>query len=183
MMVNNGQPTPGSGNDTRPFKGASASKNGVMHLLFFLCLVVGLCSCSPKTPTLVPQVARVLWVGPTGLRLAIEVDVHNPNSFPIVANAIEGVVELGNGSKLGRGLAYPQGSIPAEGASRVTTQVDIQWQNLGAFAPFMMSAGPVPYVFKGSALIGGEDINISIPFQVNGQLTRAEIIAAGIRGF
>lgn len=140
-------------------------------------------ACSPKTPTLVPQVARVLWVGPGGLRLAIEVDVHNPNSFPIVANAIDGVVELGTGATLGRGLAYPQGTIPAEGASRVTAQVDIQWQNLGAFAPFMMSAGPVPYVFKGNAVIGGDDINVSIPFQVNGQLTRAEIIAAGIRGF
>lgn len=145
--------------------------------------VVLACSCAPKTPTLVPQVARVLWVGPGGLRLAIEVDVHNPNSFPLVANSIEGVVELGSGATLGQGLAYPRGTIPAEGVSRVTTQVDIQWQNLGAFAPFMMSAGPVPYVFKGRALIGGDDLNVAVPFQVNGQLTRAEIIAAGIRGF
>lgn len=153
------------------------------HACVVLSLLALMAGCAPKTPTLVPQVARVLWVGPSGLRLAIEVDVHNPNSFPIVANAIEGVVELGSGATLGRGLAYPQGTIPAEGASRITTQVDIQWQNLAAFAPFMMSAGPVPYVFKGQALIGGDDINIAIPFQVNGQLTRAEIIAAGIRGF
>lgn len=165
---------------TNTLKNLRARLVRTFALLWVVAAVVG---CAPKTPTLVPQVARVLWVGPTGLRLAIEVDVHNPNSFPIVANAIEGVVELGSGATLGRGLAYPQGTIPAEGASRVITQVDIQWQNLGAFAPFMMSAGPVPYVFKGQALIGGDDINIAIPFQVNGQLTRAEIIAAGIRGF
>lgn len=156
----------------------------VRYLRWGLVLLVWFaCSCAPKNPTLVPQVARVLSVGPGGLRLAIEVDVHNPNSFPLVANSVEGVVELGSGTTLGQGLAYPRGSIPAEGVARITSQVDIQWQNLGAFAPFMMSAGPVPYVFKGRALIGGDKLNVAVPFQVNGELTRAEVIAAGIRGF
>jgi LEA14-like dessication related protein len=150
-----------------------------------MVLILGswLLACSPKMPTVTPQVARVLWVAPTGVRLAIEVDVHNPNSFPLVADAIDGVIEVGAGSVLGHGLAYPRGMIPAEGVSRVTTQVDVQWSNIGALAPFLLGAGPVPYVFKGNARLGGDGINVAVPFEVNGQLTRAELIGAGIRGF
>lgn len=147
-------------------------------------LALGLAlGCSPKMPTVTPQVARVMWVSPAGVRLAIEVDVHNPNSFPLMANAIEGVIEVGPGSTLGYGTAYPGGTIPAEGASRVITQVDVQWTNIAALTPFLMSPLPVPYVFKGNARIGGDDVNLSVPFEVNGQLTRAELIGAGLRAF
>ncbi len=139
--------------------------------------------CSPKMPTVTPQVARVLWVSPAGIRLAIEVDVHNPNSFPLIADAIEGVIEVGPGSTLGYGTAYPRGTIPAEGASRVVTQVDVQWTNMGALTPFLMSPAPIPYVFKGKARVGGDGVNLAVPFEVNGQLTRAELIGAGLRGF
>lgn len=146
-------------------------------------VALALAGCSPTMPTVTPQAARVMWVAPTGVRLAIDVDVHNPNSFPLLADAIEGVIVVGPGSTLGHGLAYPRGMIPANGASRVTTQVDVQWSNLGALAPFLMSAGPVPYVFKGKARLGGDGVNVAIPFEVNGQLTRAELIGAGLRAF
>jgi LEA14-like dessication related protein len=115
--------------------------------------------------------------------LAIEVDVHNPNSFPLIADAIEGVIEVGPGSTLGYGQAFPHGTIPADGASRVVTQVDVQWTNIGALTPFLMSPAPIPYIFKGKARVGGDGVNLSVPFEVNGQLTRAELIGAGLRGF
>src|SRR5690606_3799323 len=56
-----------------------------------MCALAAL-ACAPKQPTVVPQIARVLWVGPTGLRLAVEVDVHNPNSFSLMVNAVDGVL-------------------------------------------------------------------------------------------
>ncbi len=151
----------------------------VLGVFWIACWFV---ACSPKMPTVTPQVARVLWVAPSGVRLAIEVDVHNPNSFPLMADAIEGVIEVGGGSVLGHGLSYPRGTIPPEGVSRVITQVDVQWSNLGALAPFLIGSGPVPYVFKGKARLGGEGLNIAVPFEVNGQLTRAELIGVGMRG-
>lgn len=155
----------------------------VLHRLSVLLVVFSVLACSPKMPTVTPHLARVVWVAPTGVRLAIEVDVYNPNSFPLMADAIEGVIEMGSGAVLGNGLAYPRGTVPAEGTSRVTTQVDVQWSNLGALAPFLMGAGPVPYVFKGKARLGGDSVSLSVPFEVAGQLTRAELIGAGLRGF
>lgn len=147
-------------------------------------LICGLTAlaCTPKQPTVVPQIARVLWVGPTGLRLAVEVDVHNPNSFSLMVDAVEGVLELGNSSVLGQGLAYPRGQIPARGAARMTTQIDIQWLNMKALAPFLLGAGPVPYLFRGRARLGGDGLYLTVPFEVTGELTRAELMNAGWRG-
>lgn len=155
----------------------------ILGSLLTVWVLVGVLACSPKMPTVTPQVARVLWVSPAGIRLAIEVDVHNPNSFPLMADSIDGVIEVGPGSTLGHGQAFPRGTIPADGASRVVTQVDVQWTNMGALTPFLMSPAPIPYVFKGNARVGGDGVSLSVPFEVNGQLTRAELIGAGLRGF
>lgn len=148
-------------------------------VLFLVATGVG---CSVKSPSVVPQVARVMWVAPSGLRLSIEVDVHNPNSFPLVADAIDGVVLLGNGSQLGQGLAYPRGRIPAKGAARLVTQVDVQWLDLKALAPFLLTSGPVPYTFRGHARLGGKGLRVSIPFEMRGELTREQVLRAGLRG-
>jgi LEA14-like dessication related protein len=145
-------------------------------------LVLSLLACSPKAPIVTPQAARVLWAAPSGLRLAIEVNVYNPNSFSLVANSIDGVLKLGNGAQFGQGQAYPGGAIPAEGASRVVTQFDVRWTNLTALAPFLLSPSPVPYVFEGNAHLGTESASLNVPFQVQGQLTRAELLGAGLRG-
>lgn len=156
----------------------SIFRTSLASLIFSLAL-----ACSPTMPTVTPQVARVLWVSPAGVRLVIEVDVHNPNSFALYADAIDGVIEVGPGSTLGYGQAYPRGTIPAEGVARVVTQVDVQWTNLGALTPFLVNPGPIPYVFKGKARVGGDGVSLAVPFEVNGQLTRAELIGAGLRGF
>jgi LEA14-like dessication related protein len=151
----------------------------VVASIVVACMVL---ACSPKDPTVNPRVARVLAVAPSGLSLAIDLEVHNPNSFPLMVHAVQGQIMLGNGAVLGSGIAYPGGNIPAQGARLVTAQLDVPWVNLGALAPFALSSGPVPYVFKGEAAIGGESLNIKVPFELGGNLTREQLIAAGLRG-
>jgi hypothetical protein len=40
----------------------------------------------------------------------------------------------------------------------------------------------VPYVFEGTASVGSAKLNIDVPFQLRGQLTRDELLQAGMRG-
>jgi LEA14-like dessication related protein len=140
------------------------------------------CTCSPQMPKVLPRVAQVTAVAPTGLQLRVQLDVHNPNSFPLIVHQVQGVVLLGNGAELGRGSARPPGSIPGHATTLVTTDLLVPWVNLAALAPFALSPAPVPYVFKGQATIGGEDINLSVPFELTGTLTRDQLLAAGLRG-
>ncbi len=142
-------------------------------------LVVG---CTPKNPTVTPRVARVTGVSSGGLTLAVELDVYNPNSFPLIAQFVEGAVTISNGAELGRGSAAPQSSIPANGRALVSAQMTVPWANLGALAPFALSPNPVPYTFRGDATIGGDSLNVKVPFEVTGQLTREQLLQAGLRG-
>jgi LEA14-like dessication related protein len=133
-------------------------------------------------PAVTPVEARVSSVAPTGLTVDVALDVYNPNSYPLSAQLVEGVVLLGNGAELGRGAARPPGSLAANSATRVITRLEVPWLNVTALAPFAFSGQPVPYSFRGQATIGGEDINLKVPFELSGTLTREQLLAAGLRG-
>jgi LEA14-like dessication related protein len=140
-------------------------------------------ACSkPEPPRVTPREVRVKSVDPAGLVLALDLDVYNPNGFPLIARSVTGNVEIGQGVELGRGRAEPGGSIPAKGSSLVTTDLTVAWTNAPALAPLALSNKPVPYTFRGVATIGGERLNLDVPFVVKGELTRAEVVQAGLRG-
>jgi len=40
----------------------------------------------------------------------------------------------------------------------------------------------VPYAFRGVAAIGGESLSIDVPFTIKGELTREQVLQAGLRG-
>jgi LEA14-like dessication related protein len=139
----------------------------------------------PKPPTIMPKSAQVLAVGGTGLTLAVTFDVANPNRFPLVVHAVDGRFSLGAsgaGVELGKAHAEPASSIPARGTSTVTSQIAIAWTNLAALTPFLLSPAAVPYRFDGNATVGGESLNLSLPFTLSGELTRAQLLNAGLSG-
>jgi LEA14-like dessication related protein len=114
--------------------------------------------------------------------LTLELTVENPNSFPLLVNSVDGTLAVGNGVEVGRGVANPQGSIPAGGSSVVASQLHIGWANLAALAPFALTGSAVPYTFSGQARIGGKSLNIDVPFSLRGELTREQLLQAGLRG-
>jgi LEA14-like dessication related protein len=138
----------------------------------------------PKPPTIRPKSAQVLAVGVTGVKLAVAFDVANPNRFPLIVHAVDGRFSLGVGAgvELGRAHAEPASSIPAQGTSTVTSEIAVTWTNLAALAPFMLSPAAVPYRFDGNATLGGESLNLNLPFTLTGELTRAQLINAGLNG-
>ena len=138
----------------------------------------------PKPPTITPKSAQVLGVGGSGLTLSVAFDVQNPNRFPLVVNSVDGRFSLGAGAgvELGKAHAQPSSSIPAQGTSTVTSQIDIAWTNLAALTPFLLSPAAVPYRFDGDATLGGENLNVSLPFTLSGELTRNQLINAGLSG-
>ncbi|HKO52994.1 MAG TPA: LEA type 2 family protein [Polyangiaceae bacterium] len=147
-------------------------------------LALALACAKPKPPTITPKSAQVLAVSGTGVTLAVTFDVANPNRFPLIVHAVDGRFSLGAGAgvELGKAHAEPASSIPAQGASTVTSQIAIGWTNLAALTPFLLSPAAVPYRFDGSATLGGESLNLNLPFTLTGELTRAQLINAGLSG-
>ncbi|HEY3255841.1 MAG TPA: LEA type 2 family protein [Polyangiaceae bacterium] len=138
----------------------------------------------PKPPTITPKSAQVLAVGATGVTLAVAFDVANPNRFPLIVHAVDGRFLLGAGAgvELGKAHAEPASSIPAQGSSTVISEVAVGWTNLAALTPFLLSPAAVPYRFDGSATLGGDSLNLSLPFVLSGELSRAQLINVGLSG-
>jgi len=148
-----------------------------------LAVALALAACSkPEPPTIVPRSVRVSSVGPAGLTLAVELDVTNPNSFALSVHSVDGTLTLGDGVELGRAHAAPEAPIPAKGSALVPSELTVNLNNLAALAPFALLEQPVPYKFRGQAQIGGERLNVGVPFELAGELTRAQVIQLGLRG-
>ncbi len=150
--------------------------------LLALALTLG-CS-KPKPPTITPKSAQILAVTPVGVQLEVAFDVTNPNGYPLVIHAVDGRFSLGGtgGAELGTAHAEPSSSIPADATSTVTSTLAVGWTNLAALAPFTLSPAAVPYTFAGNATLGGEHLNVTVPFTLTGELTRAQLITAGLKG-
>jgi LEA14-like dessication related protein len=151
------------------------------HSLLSIGLVLASCS-KPEVPKITPRSARVTTVDAKGLGLTLELDVQNPNRFPLIVRTVDGTLEVGSGTELGRAHAEPKTTIPAKGTSAVTSQLSVSWTNATAVAPYALSNKPVPYEFKGTANLGGESLNFDVPFTVKGELTRDQVIQIGLRG-
>jgi LEA14-like dessication related protein len=150
-----------------------------------LALTAALASagCSkPAPPKITPKTVQVASVTPTGLVLSLELLVENPNPFPLIARKVTGELKLDSGVLLGKGSAEPNGSVPAKGSLVIPSRLDVDFTNVAALAPLALSAKPVPYSFQGIATIGGDKLNVDVPFTVRGELSRAQVLQAGLRG-
>lgn len=140
-------------------------------------------ACSkPKPVQITPQSVQLASVGPDGVGVSLSLNVHNPNGFAIIAQSVSATFELQDGSELGRGSATKAFTIPAEGDAQLPADLSMRWTNLGALTPYALAGKPLPYRISGTARLGGESLNLDVPFSISGQLTSQQVLAAGLRG-
>jgi LEA14-like dessication related protein len=145
-------------------------------------LVVALLACArPQRPQVTPRVVHVAAISPAGIDLDVQLAVHNPNAFALSAQAVTGTLYVGREQRLGRGEARPQQPILANSEGVVASRVHIDWADVTALLPLLREER-VPYEFRGDVTLGGESLNVTLPFSLAGELTRAELIQAGSRG-
>ena len=145
--------------------------------------VLSAVACSkPKPVQITPQSAQLSSIGPNGVGVALVLNVRNPNGFPIIAQAVSATFELQDGSELGRGSSTAAFTIPAEGVTALPAQLSMGWTNVGALTPYALSGKALPYRISGTARLGGESLNVDVPFSISGQLTPQQVLAAGLRG-
>ena len=136
---------------------------------------------TPQPPAVTPEVARVVKVTGQGVELAVTLSVKNPNGFALDAHEVEGTLIVEGGQKLGTGRANPKRSIPAHGTGTVESQVRVAWDDVSALQKFLTRES-VPYTFKGNVTLGGDTLHLTLPFEMQGTLTREQLLQAGLRG-
>lgn len=144
---------------------------GVFALLLAACSSVG-------RPAVTPQPASITGVSASGLELGVELLVENPNPFPLVAQGVEGTLFLGEEKRVGTGSATLDQPIAANGSGNVQSRLDIAWSGADALREFV-GKSQVPYTFKGELDVSGGPLQLSVPFELRGQLSREQVLSIG----
>jgi LEA14-like dessication related protein len=150
-------------------------------LAFALCAAAG-AACTPDPPTLTPQLAQVTDASPAGLGLRIQLDAYNPNSITLAVRSVSARVTLAERIDLGA-AELPSGvSLASKAHTPVVVDLRLPWRNAAELAMLAATQPSTPYRIDGTAKVGGERLNVDLPFQLRGTLTREQLLGAGLRG-
>jgi LEA14-like dessication related protein len=148
-----------------------------------LALALPLAGCSkPEPPRLTPQSVEVTSVSPTTVGLRLKLDAYNPNSFGLSVRSLSARVTLDEHIDLGTAEVPTGVSLAAKAHSPVVADLQLPWRNAADVAKIATNRPSVPYRVDGTARVGGERLNVDLPFQLNGVLTREQALLAGLRG-
>ena len=57
----------------------------------------------------------------------------------------------------------------------------MKWKGLGGLASLAQAKKPVPYTVEGTATVGGESLNVDVPFKLEGKITPEQVQQALVK--
>lgn len=144
-----------------------------------LAATMAIVACSkPEAPTLTPESVKVLGVTPQGMSLQVTLKAHNPNDFALKARSLKARVVLDGTTDLGEMTVPAKVTLPKKAATAIVVPVEMKWGNLAAIAMLAASKPVIPFTMTGTANVGGEGLNVDLPFTLSGTVTREELLRA-----
>jgi LEA14-like dessication related protein len=151
-------------------------------LSLLLVPVLGAGGCAkPQPPTLRPRSARVTGTSRYAVELSVELEAHNPNSFPLTVNRVTAQCELKDGAVVGTASSAAAFTLPAQRDESLEVKLSVELASFQLLVPFAFKLKPMPYRLRGSAKVGGNDVSLDVPFSVEGEITPQELLATGLR--
>jgi len=151
----------------------------VVLLVVSASLALWATGCStPEAPTLTAEKVVVTKSGPTGLDIEVTLAAKNPNSIKLTARSIKAKVTINQSTELAEVTVPTKISLPANKSTQLVVPVKVQWGAAAALALAALNAPTVPFTMKGTANVGGDSLNVDLPFTVHGTLTRQQLIDA-----
>lgn len=148
--------------------------------LVSLCGVGG--CAKPEPPTIKPHAAKLESVTARGITLQTVLDVHNPNKFPLKASKVTATLTFDQKVKLGPIDIPHELDLPGGKITKLTVDIPATWESAAQVTGLAASASKIPYVIAGTVVIGGKSLNAKVPFEIEGSVSRAELLKAGIEG-
>jgi LEA14-like dessication related protein len=139
----------------------------------------------PAPPHITPKEARVVAVSPQGLDILLKVEATNPNNFTLSAQTISAKAKLDNRWDMGSVTIAKPVVLPPNTPTMIDVPMTMPWRDLNALGALASAPAqkPVPYSVEGSAKIGGERLNVDVPFALSGTISREQIAGAAMKSF
>jgi LEA14-like dessication related protein len=147
-----------------------------------LLVVVALTACSkPQPPQLTPQQVAVTAVDVSGFDMRVKMDAFNPNGFAITVQSVVAHVIVDGSQDLGVVTSSTPIALPAGAHTAIDVPMNVKWKGLGGLATLAQARKPVPYTVDGTAKVGGESLNVDLPFKLQGQITPEQVQQAAMK--
>lgn len=139
-------------------------------------------ACSkPLPPELTPKQAKVTSVDLSGFDMRLAMDAFNPNGFDLSIRSVVAHVTVDGNQDLGTVTASQPIRLPAKARATVEVPLNVKWQHVGRLASIAAAGRPLPYAVDGTATIGGERLNVEVPFKLQGVIPAEQIQQATLR--
>ncbi len=135
----------------------------------------------PAPPHITPKEARVVAIGPQGMDILLKVEATNPNSVTLSAQAITAKAKLDDRWDMGSVTVAKPVVLPPGSPTLIDVTMTLPWTDASALAALATTPGAVPYSVEGSARIGGERLNVDVPFGLTGTISREQIVNAAMK--
>ncbi|HVH47597.1 MAG TPA: LEA type 2 family protein [Labilithrix sp.] len=149
--------------------------------VLFVGLTAALLSsaCSkPEPPRLTPKEAQVTAVGPAGINVLLKMEATNPNRVTLSAQSVTGKAKLDGKWDMGTVTITKPVVLPPGVPTMIDVPMTLPWTDMKTLAALAAAPGPVPYVVEGTVTVGGERLNVDVPFTLSGTITREQIAGA-----
>lgn len=150
-----------------------------------LVLVATMACSKPEPPTIVPEKATVTAIRTTGVDMRVQLRVQNPNNFALTTPSMQAKVVFDNRFETGTVTMSKPVELAAASATPLDVPLTIPWSDLAGVSALAAAGRDVPYRVQGSVRLGGKSLNVEVPFEMGGTLTRAEFqrfIAESLQG-
>lgn len=155
------------------------------RLLFFAGLAGALLAASacskPEPPTLVPKEAKVTAIGPLGLDILLRIEATNPNRITLSTQNVTGKATLDGKWDLGTVTVAQPLVLPPNVPTTIDVPMKLPWSDVKALGALATATGPMPYTIEGTVGVGGEKLNVNLPFSISGTITREQIASAALK--
>ncbi|MDC0682979.1 LEA type 2 family protein [Sorangium atrum] len=144
-----------------------------------LAAAITLIACSrPEPPTLKPELAAVTAVTAQGIDLRVQIQAYNPNSIDLSTRSMKASVLLDGKYDVGTVTALTPLDLPAKKWTRIEAPLSVKWKDLTSIAALAAQSRGIPYQVSGTVAIGGETLNVDVPFRLAGTITHEQLVTA-----
>lgn len=150
---------------------------------FTATLLVGLSlvACKrPKPPTLTPEKGELTAIGPDGIHLTLHLGVENPNGFDLSARSVAGRVLLDGKHDMGTVAVSQPFRLAAGQVTHLSVPVTLGLEDVPMVLALAASNRDISYDVDGSVNVGGDSLNVNLPFHLSGQLTHEQLVRATV---
>lgn len=137
----------------------------------------------PEPPTVTPKEVRVVAVGSQGLELLLKMEALNPNKITLSCQSVTAKAKLDGKWDLGtvtiaKPIVLPPNNVP----TMIDVPLTMPWSDVKTLGAIASANRPIPYAVDGTVSIGGERLNVDVPFHMEGTITREQITNAALKG-